>query len=98
MWTIKCFYEEVAVKIRTEGQHRGSYAKIMRKEVSCRQRKELVQRSRGWSELGLCEAEKKALVARGELAEGRVAMDGVGGVTGSWSEAMWTGVRSVDCI
>lgn len=50
----------------------------------------------GWNEFGVYEAKKGVSMAKGELAEGRVAMDGVGGVVEAWSEALWTQVRSVD--
>lgn len=97
MWRIEYLYKEVAVKIGTEGQQRGSHAKIKRKYNAGKQksgRKGLEERN----ELGVYEAEKEAPVAGGELAERRMAMDGVGEVTAAWSEAMWTRVRSVDFI
>ena len=49
-------------------------------------------------QLGECEAGKEIIVAEGELAEGRMAMNGVGEVIGAWAEALWTKVKSVDFI
>jgi len=43
-------------------------------------------------QLGECEAGKETTVTERELAEGRMATDGVGEVIGAWPEVLWTRV------
>ena len=49
-------------------------------------------------QLGECEAGKETTVTERELAEGKMAMDGVGEVIGAWPEVLWTKIKSVDFI